>query len=574
MQSNNVAYQFPVRPRPLKNESVEGYILRLGAMNGRNTKNRIADIVGIRLTDSMYEVGNPRYRTLIESLSKTIRLEANQLDNFFVRLSFPLTDNDRFIQNIKLDAPRVCSTCCSHDESRYIKQDWHLAHHTHCDVHQVRLIEKCPCCQYPLQSTAAILNGCSKCGLQWEDYCALPTEVPIYQKVFQSLSQVEQADYISVLYKALVIISRPYDCAYEPLRKVPFSSTDIVYQLNQAFAFLTSKQFQNKLYKMRKDKLLADEKLLFLSKKQIDNLVLLPQIKRPIYLMQHISRMVCAPIEDNGFINKPREKFLVNGTEYCYQVSKNTAASLLQLDIKSIDYLMDSNRINFVRQKGSTTGAFIHLFEIDLFIKMLTNTVKIKRHVGDVDNLISMEKLRKGLKFFNADLTKLISILIDNPIQLYYCSPVVTISFNELYVDRDDITSLLEEQFIPSFNEQVSNTKIREMCFLNKEQYSALKVKFKLTDIDVKYKYSFVSPKKLTTFFTKYMLLNRWVKIHDVKLKSLIKYLETQPDLIRNLLVNEHNIVLYENTEKLKKALNRFLILTSDEPQKLIAFCF
>jgi hypothetical protein len=139
---------------------------------------------------------------------------------------------------------------------------------------------------------------------------------------------------------------------------------------------------------------------------------------------------------------------------------------------------MDSKKINFVRQSGSTTGAFIHLFEINLFIKVLTCTVKIKRHVGDVDNLISMEKLRKGLMFFNADLTKLISILIDNPIQLYYCSPVVTISFNELYVDRDDITSLLEEQFISSFNEQVSNAKIREMCFLNKEQYSALKVKF------------------------------------------------------------------------------------------------
>jgi hypothetical protein len=104
---------------------------------------------------------------------------------------------------------------------------------------------------------------------------------------------------------------------------------------------------------------------------------------------------------------------------------------------------MDSKKINFVRQSGSTTGAFIHLFEINLFIKVLTCTVKIKRHVGDVDNLISMEKLRKGLMFFNADLTKLISILIDNPIQLYYCSPVVTISFNELYVDRDDITSLL-----------------------------------------------------------------------------------------------------------------------------------
>jgi hypothetical protein len=40
------------------------------------------------------------------------------------------------------------------------------------------------------------------------------------------------------------------------------------------------------------------------------------------------------------------------------------------------------------------------------------------------------------------------------------------------------ITSLLEEQFISSFNEQVSNAKIREICFLNKEQYSALKVKF------------------------------------------------------------------------------------------------
>ena len=68
MQNNNVTYEFPVRPRPLQNESIDGYLLRLGAMNGRFTKIRIADVLGIRLTNSMYEVGSPSYKSLIVNL--------------------------------------------------------------------------------------------------------------------------------------------------------------------------------------------------------------------------------------------------------------------------------------------------------------------------------------------------------------------------------------------------------------------------------------------------------------------------------------------------------------------------
>ncbi|MGK2233215.1 TniQ family protein [Colwellia polaris] len=573
MKNNKIALEFPVRPRPLDNESIDGYLLRLGLLNGRDTRSRIASVLGVNLADSIYEVASPRYKNIAKNLSKSVRLETEQLDAFFKPFPLPIFDNNRFIKKIVRPVPRVCTTCCSHEESRYIKQDWHLAHHTHCEIHKVRLIEKCPCCQFPLHSNATILCGCSKCGLQWEDYSAIPTDIPNYQLAFKSLSNAEKEEYISALYKALVIVSRPYDCAFEPLRRMPDSDVDIVHQLSQAFDLLISKRFRSELNDIRKARLLADEKLLFLTNKQVNRLALLPSIPVPRHVQNIVPNGKCSPIVDNKYINKARERFLIDGTEYCYQVSKDTVSTLLELDIKAIDYLIDSKKVKFTKQTGSLNGAFVHLYEIDLFIKMLTKSVIVKSHVGDVDNLISMEKLRKGLKFFNTDLAKLISILIDNSVQLYYCSPVVTISFNQLYVDRDDITTLLEEQFIPSFNEQVSNAKIRQMCFLKPDQYHALKTKFDLSDIEVKYKYSYVSQEKLTAFFTKYILLNRWIKIHDVKLKALVKYLDSQPDLERNLLVNEYNIVLYENTENLKKALNRFLILTSGEPQKLAAFC-
>lgn len=573
MQNNNVTYEFPVRPRPLPNESLEGYLLRLGFKNGRFTYSRIADVVGVRFVDSMFTIDSPAYFSLIEELSCTIKSNAKELGSFFERPHVCLIDKNRYIQNIKLSVPRICPTCFSHEGSQYIKQDWHLAHHTHCEQHGVRLIEQCPCCQYPLKADGTIFNGCAKCGLQWGNYCAVPESIPIYQKVFKTLTEIEKNDYISLLYKALIYMSRPFDCKYESLLRLPMSDKDIVHQFNQAFELITSKSFQNKWFEMRKTKFLDDNKLLFLTKDQINRLVTLPSIELSNYLKVEQSTLLFSPKEDNNYINKYRQKFLVDGTEYSYQISKNTAALLLGLDIKAIDYLLESGEIKYAKKSVNTVGALIHLCEINAFIQRLTKTVKVKRHVGDVDNLISIKKLRKGLRYFNTDLAKLISILINNAIQLYYCSPMTTISIDELSVDRDEITELLEQQFIPSFDEQVSNAKIRDFCFLTKEQYAVFKIKFELSDVHVRYKYSYVSQEKLTDFFTKYMLLNRWVKIHDVKLQPLVKYLDSQPDLIRNLLVNEHNIVLYENSENLTKALNDFLILTSGEPKKLSAFC-
>ncbi len=483
-------------------------------------------------------------------------------------------DTSRAIQNMKLITPRVCPTCCCNKESRYIKQEWHFIHHTHCNEHKVRLIDKCPCCLEVLEANGEILSGCAKCGIRWSDYCAIPEELPAYQIVLRGLSEVEQSDFVLMLYRAFVIVSRPFDCAHESFRRLPISDVDVVHQLNQAYGLLTSESFRSNWRKAREERLLADEELLFLTRKQISSLVILPSINQPTYLRDEEFQVDFLPIEDDNYVHSSRKILLHSDTELCHQVPKKVAAYLLQLDTKSIDYLMDTKQINFVRQTSSITGAFINLLDINSFVNKLTSKAIIKEHCGDVDNLISLKKLRRGARFFNADLAKLISLLIDNPIQLYYCSPIVTLSFDELYVDRDEITAILEREFVPSFSEQVSESKVRDMCFLSKKQYKILKEKFGLTSIEVKYKYSYVSPEKLSYFFSKYMLLNRWVKIHDVKLKALVKYLDSQPDLIRNLSVNEHNIVLYEKNENLKVALNKFLILTSGEPQKLAAFCF
>lgn len=574
MQQNNKKYRFPVRDRPLPNESLQGYLLRLGLKNGRYTLTGVSDVVGLRFTNSMFAIGSKAYLDLIDALSYTIKSTAKELDSFFEPSHICLMDRNRYIQNIKLNVPRICTTCFSHDDSQYIKQDWHLAHHTHCEQHNVRLIEQCPCCKEPLKANASIFHGCARCGLQWTDYCAVPESIPTYQKVFKTLTEIEQNDYLFLLYKALVFMSRPYDCTYEFLPRLPISHHDIVHKLNQAFELITSKKFQNKWFEMRASKLLDDKELLFLTKEQIKKLANKPSIALAKYLKVKKSSTIFSPKEDNSYINQFRHQFLMNGTEYCYQISKQTVASLLDLDIKSIDYLLESGEIEYTKKPAHTNGALIHLFEINSFIKRLTKTVRVKRHVGDVDNLISIKKLRRGLKYFNTDLAKLISILIKNPIQLYYCSSIKTTSINELFIDRDEITELLEQHFIPSFDEQVSNAKIRDFCFLTKEQYAAFKVKFELSDVHVRYKYSYVSKEKLTDFFSRYVILNRWVKIQDVKLKPLVKYLDSQPDLIRNLLVNEHNIVIYENTDKLEKALNNYLLLISGEPQKLAAFCF
>ncbi len=61
MKNNKQTYEFPVRPRPLINESVEGYLLRLGVENGRFTNSRVADVLGIRLHNGMFDIGNPSY---------------------------------------------------------------------------------------------------------------------------------------------------------------------------------------------------------------------------------------------------------------------------------------------------------------------------------------------------------------------------------------------------------------------------------------------------------------------------------------------------------------------------------
>ncbi|MFC7286484.1 TniQ family protein [Herminiimonas glaciei] len=169
-----------------RDESVLGYLLRLGELNGysslRIIKKLISDYTNTPLfirpsivsksevVAAIAKLANIDEGELMQSKWKTINSAAGRYFNV-QGTSLPL---DALME----ERAQICPKCL--EEHGYLREAWDLSGVTVCALHKIALIDICPDCKKPLSHARTPMTLCSHCK---RDLRYIPTEQVSDQEV-------------------------------------------------------------------------------------------------------------------------------------------------------------------------------------------------------------------------------------------------------------------------------------------------------------------------------------------------------------------------------------------------------
>ncbi|RRC98273.1 TniQ family protein [Amphritea balenae] len=228
--------ELPVRPRPLENESIEGYLLRVTARNGWQEIRHLLNHIGL---SSSYLIDNQtKLKQLCEKIAPCTRMQPQELYNHFAENMNHswLYEETRAIQDLRTRFPRLCPLCVNNTGFHW---HWSLAVVSHCEQHDHPLWDSCPSCGESFNWHSSLFFGCPKCGTDWKPE-QLP-QLPEHQRKFQEKlsSGIGLESYIQDLCLALRALSRPYDPIHDKLSYWPTEQRNLAEMLSNAHGLLT-----------------------------------------------------------------------------------------------------------------------------------------------------------------------------------------------------------------------------------------------------------------------------------------------------------------------------------------------
>lgn len=229
--------RFAVRPYPEAMESLSGYILRLGKLNGIYSLPETLSLLADHKNRWVRAGGWLHYRdmaSVFEGLELRLGRPCNDIKESMMARNVIdwLIDSGRSIVDIRFSMPRVCASCIVDNE--FIDWRWGLAVTGTCPKHHQPLISRCPHCKKALRWNVDLLKGCSSCRKSWNamisagDCSITEMEVDIWlaaqRPIEMNLSTLRDAC------SAIRIMARPFDSLHDRLRQVPNSRehTDVV----------------------------------------------------------------------------------------------------------------------------------------------------------------------------------------------------------------------------------------------------------------------------------------------------------------------------------------------------------
>ncbi|TWX68519.1 hypothetical protein ESZ36_08475 [Colwellia demingiae] len=565
--------EFAVRPRPNHAESAQGFLLRLAVSNGRYELSKLAEAIDYKYKPSSFVLGGADVESFLLALSGALRLSGHDLVSSF-SMSIDIEDNRRAVNEIRLPTPKVCPSCMIHDDSRYIKEPWEYAHHTHCEEHNVVLVDRCPRCTEPLSWNGDIFQGCSCCGYRWESYQTVTQSLPIYQTICNELTDLELKEYLAALYQNLIFVSRPFDLSFDKFKQLPKDLINIPYLFELAFQLTISDEAKADWEEMRLSHFKADTNLNSLDDHSLQVLAQLPSSNVSTGFLkdkaQSKPEQCMLPIRQRVMVSSLRIRNSDSVRDYQYQISLGRAAKLLGVDKKTINALVELDLVSAYSGSVASRARIVSGSSVAKLISMIIE------HSLNIDNqedkLISLKELMKGLPYFNCDLSSLVMLIVTNKCQTYL-DKKNTFSIPYLFVNREEIAFHLEQYFVESIRYDLSRNKLQQLCILKPHQFIELKNTFNLQETGPVASLAKLNPVQISSFFEQHILINRWAKIAGVKLRSVIQFLKCEPDITSNSILEHQDIYIYEKSDELFDSLTRYLIYHKGEVHFLANIC-
>lgn len=552
--------EFAVRSRPKTMESAQGYLLRLAVSNGRYELTKLAQSIEYNYKTTSFYLGGDDFESFIQAISIPLRLSGDELLAMFLVNSW--TENkSRSVCDIRLPTPKICPECMRNNDTRYIRETWEYAHNSHCEDHEIALIDRCPHCLESLSWSGDIFVGCPCCNFKWENYKTDREALPVYQSICNELTDSELTIYLSALYQNFIFVCRPFDLSFDKFKKLPKDLFNISFLFKVAFAVTMNDAVKENWEAMRLSHFNSDLKLNCLDEYSLQTLAKIPWAE---FSCEHIktkfstqSKECFLPLRQREMVSSIRAKNSKYASDYQYHISLTKAANLIGVTREKMNGLVELNLVSAYSGSLTSRARIVSGSSVAKFIAvMIKNSAEIN---NSKKQLISLKSLEKILPYFNCNLPILTWIISTQKCQTYLNSGV-KFSLPSLLVDRGEIAFHLEKFFVESIKINLSRSKLRQICSIGVRQFMEFKVTFNLQEVGTTGSLTRFNPVQLSAFFDKYVLINRWAKITGVGLKSIVQFLKGETGLVANPILEHQDIFIFEKSDQLLESLTKYLL--------------
>ena len=443
--------EFGVRPEPKQEEDIYGYLLRIMSLNGIITPSAIkSDELSLSNIESNFGSWSEKeLNKHINGLCNLTGLAKHRLNLLWKKAHPEWTFNQkRIIQSLRTTSPRCCLSCLS--ESMSFNKNWSNVTLTVCDLHNEKLIDKCPHCDTSFTWNSSILEGCPHCKTAWksldpDERTLKPTAA---EMKFNNLSNREKIKASDSFAKCLIRAIRPLDIEPFQMREVPK-------------VILTSENIRNGFLLWSSSVARNDHKRNFerhwmsvspLVAKQYQDIVIpylySRDIKEPIYSYESCNN------ETDKALRPAIQKLITEDQPSHTIVSPNIFAKTLEIDKQDLPALCKCNLVKTIRK---TTVVRDTLYDVRSAEKLINSIASYSEHTS-----IDLIEVRPGDSVFDRHLTRygcLLADIILGKVSGYRCSE----SLKCIVLDKTQFYDWLADQLKTNCNGKISLGKAKRI---------------------------------------------------------------------------------------------------------------
>ncbi|WP_084681894.1 TniQ family protein [Agarivorans albus] len=512
--------ELPLRPRPMANETLLGYLLRVSHTNGYRQVQTMRDLFGLEgMPLPSITCDNRHLDRVASSMSRRLRLSPETLVVHFENELDGAFDDGRVIKSIVVKSPKVCIACIA--EIKPIQAKWRLTHVTHCEEHCQPLVSCCPECQTPLKWTPQIYSKCENCQVEWRENESKVDSLPLYQVAEQGLSLVQQQHYRRHLYRMAGMAMRFYDFQAAAYAVFP----DDVQNVSSLFEFsyrclvdekFRLRQFQSRVDYWKKKGLLEHiphSFFIHLHANYIEELGFLPRPLiwpvKPFHVMSFQSKRVSNP---HAHLN-----FRDVGTHFL--VDRRTLADCLSVATSDVTSMVKAGLLSPSYDSTSLRYSWYDVRDIDQLLARLMACTKPMSACYTSGELITVFEAQIVLRRFNWSVADILVLLISKQCDSFLKAS--ELNFSNLAVNR--------EQLFDALNKRLGKQNDYNEHTLARDFYVPPEVRERFYDFVRSEKAKLPGELNSLLFFTDhYVVLNQWCRLRKLSIPSIFRYLMKQ----------------------------------------------
>lgn len=517
----------PVRPRPMDDESFIGYVLRVASFNGRKTISALCDAIGLPRRNLNRGLG-PR-DNLFRGLLTALNLGGTSIIDKIAHKEAEHYDESRSLKSTKVEHPKICVKCIS--ESAYFKESWQKIHITHCDKHNLVLIDECPCCKKELIWHANIFERCPFCETSWGN-----VSVPTSREYEYQLLDTNRNS-LRALIDTFVITLRPWDLMHNDLSSINIPNRVVHVHMQQAFALLTDKRFREKWVSHYRCKEFPFAKRMF-QHLEVADFFELRQLPSSVQSAATFDNLLESEVIEA--ISTRRKKLAKEDKDLRAQMGIIEAAQFLRMQKSDLYILKDNGLCNTLKEEELERHFLFDVTDVNRINAILLS----KAIFGNVEhNLSPLRQVQEKLGYFGISIGKLLCLLAESDIEIYVTESAT--HWHEIYVDPFVFFKWLESIFHNLLPDIITPTIIFKIAGLNWDQYLTV-VKFENQNAALNGT-RFIHSATMVDFFNKYVVLNRIAYIHSQSTKLLHDMLEANSLQPKYRLDDRKIVYIYDN---------------------------